>query len=178
MSQDEVEAGAEVRPRSVFVTVGTDHHPFDRLIGWMDEWVRGANAECFVQYGTSRAPSSSPGAPYLTHEETRRRIGEAGAVVCHGGPGTIMDSLSFGTKPVVVPRRREFGEHVDDHQVRFTQRLARDGYIAVARSSTELTDLIEEVWRSPINSAGGDEVPASVARFASLMEDLLRPRAR
>ena len=25
--------------RSVFVAVGTDHHPFDRLCGWSDAWV-------------------------------------------------------------------------------------------------------------------------------------------
>ena len=27
--------------RLVFVTVGTDYHPFDRLVDWIDRWVAG-----------------------------------------------------------------------------------------------------------------------------------------
>ena len=47
----------------VFVTVGTDHHPFDRLCGWADAWVAGARhpeVPWFVQSGTSQAPEAAP----------------------------------------------------------------------------------------------------------------------
>ncbi len=36
------------------VTVGTDHHPFDRLIGWVNDWLAGhpdLSAQFFVQSG-------------------------------------------------------------------------------------------------------------------------------
>ena len=32
----------------VFVTVGTDHHPFDRLIHWMDRWLELVGPERLV----------------------------------------------------------------------------------------------------------------------------------
>ena len=49
----------------VFVTVGTDHHPFDRLCGWADAWVaagRHPEVPWFVQSGTSAAPTHAPAA--------------------------------------------------------------------------------------------------------------------
>jgi UDP-N-acetylglucosamine transferase subunit ALG13 len=164
--------------RSVFVTVGTDHHPFDRLIRWIDEWLNGASADCFVQFGTSQAPSMCPGSAYLSHEETRQRIADADAIVCHGGPGTIIDCLSSGTMPIVVPRRHDDGEHVDDHQVRFTARLEESAYIKVAQTSVELGDLLEAALQgsadvlSPTNRAMLQE---SVDRFAALVAPLLPP---
>ena len=34
------------------------------------------------------------------------------AVVCHGGPGTIMLCVSLGKRPIVIPRMATRGEHV------------------------------------------------------------------
>jgi len=62
----------------VFVTVGTDHHPFDRLCAWADAWVSAARhpeIPWFVQSGTSRAPataSTSAGATRATAAATPR----------------------------------------------------------------------------------------------------------
>ncbi len=167
-------------PRSIFVTVGTDHHPFDRLIRWVDGSLNQVSADCFVQFGTSQSPSMCPGAAYLSHEETRERIAGADAIVCHGGPGTIIDCLRSGTMPIVVPRRHSEGEHVDDHQVRFTARLEESAYIKVAHSSTELAELLEAALQdrsdvlSPTNQATLQE---SVERFADLVAPLLPPEA-
>ena len=166
----------EDSPRSIFVTVGTDHHPFDRLIGWTDDALRRVSADCFVQFGTSQSPSMCPGAAYLTHEEISERIAGADAIVCHGGPGTIIDCLRSGTMPIVVPRRHSEGEHVDDHQVRFTARLEESAYIKVAHSSVELTELLETALQdrsdalSPTNKAMLQE---SIDRFAALVAPLL-----
>ncbi|HEV7862459.1 MAG TPA: hypothetical protein VGR20_07150, partial [Acidimicrobiia bacterium] len=52
----------------VFVTVGTDHHPFDRLCNWADAWVteaRHPEVPWFVQSGTSQPPARAPFADYI-----------------------------------------------------------------------------------------------------------------
>jgi UDP-N-acetylglucosamine transferase subunit ALG13 len=42
----------------VLVTVGTDHHRFDRLIGWVDRWAAAhPDAQVLVQHGTATAPA-------------------------------------------------------------------------------------------------------------------------
>lgn len=168
-----------VTHRSLFVTVGTDHHPFDRLIRWIDGWlIDGASVDCFVQFGTSQPPSACPGSPFLSHEETRRRIVEADAIVCHGGPGTIIDCLQAGTMPIVVPRMHREGEHVDDHQVRFTARLEESGYVKVARSSDALIQLLEAALHAPADAISPTDqatLEEAVERFAALVAPLLPP---
>ena len=41
----------------------------------------------------------------------------ASVVVVQGGPGSIQDARRTGAIPLVVPRRAEFDEVVDNHQV-------------------------------------------------------------
>jgi UDP-N-acetylglucosamine transferase subunit ALG13 len=164
----------------VFVTVGTDHHPFERLIGWVDAWQASAPADVstFVQYGTSARPSVADGAEYVEHDEMERRIAAANAIVCHGGPGTIIDCLRSGTKPIVVPRRHALGEHVDDHQVRFSRRLQAAGYVHVADDERELGRLLSAaVSGEPgfVAEETEDLVRASVDRFSEIAGGLLPP---
>ena len=46
----------------VLVVVGTDHHPFDRAVGWADEWAAShPDRRVLVQYGTSRRPTTAEG---------------------------------------------------------------------------------------------------------------------
>ena len=163
---------------NVFVTVGTDHHPFDRLIGWVDSWLANGSqrAQSFVQYGTSSPPMVAGGRDYVSHDEMDSLIANAGVIVCHGGPGTIIDCMRSGTKPIVVPRRHAFGEHVDDHQVRFARRLEAAGYIKVADDERELAMLLRTALDgSPdfVARETGDVVRDTVARFAELTGPLM-----
>jgi len=45
----------------VLVTVGTDHHPFDRLVGWIDRWAPPGRVRLVVQYGTAVPPRGLSG---------------------------------------------------------------------------------------------------------------------
>jgi UDP-N-acetylglucosamine transferase subunit ALG13 len=164
----------------VFVTVGTDFHPFDRLITWIDSWLMESHEErvhCFVQYGTSQPPRRPGSSPYVTHDEMARRIGEAKAVVCHGGPGTIIDCLRSGTKPIVVPRRQALGEHVDDHQLRFARRLASMGYIRLAETSDDFRRLISAAIDGSkefvLRDVEGERITDAVARFSETVQEQL-----
>ncbi len=85
----------------VFVTVGTDHHPFDRLIQWVDTWLeqRGdGEVDCVIQSGTSARPTRTESTDYLDAEAMAGLMDKANVVVCHGGPGTIMLASSRGTR--------------------------------------------------------------------------------
>src|SRR5437667_12384491 len=92
--------------RLVLVTVGTDHHPFDRLIQWVDRWLRSEAPEeirCVMQTGTSRPPKNAEWHDYVANEQLQGWMQQAAAVVSHGGPGTIMDCRRAGSIPIVVP---------------------------------------------------------------------------
>lgn len=169
----------------VFVTVGTDHHPFDRLCAWADAWVadgRHPEVPWFVQSGTSKAPAAAPYRDYIGYEEMCSSMSRAVAVVCHGGPATIMDARRLGRVPIVVPRNADLGEHVDNHQQRFARRMAELGEIHLAGSREEMFELVEKAIADPTAfavSSDGAEIAAAVAKFEQLVDGLFdKKRAR
>ncbi|GGK95214.1 hypothetical protein Ppa06_62790 [Planomonospora parontospora subsp. parontospora] len=168
--------------RLVFVSVGTDHHPFARLVEWADAWAadaRGRDVRCVVQYGRSPAPRVAEGHAYLGHDELTSLMARASVIVCHGGPTTIAESRRRGLLPVVVPRSPGLGEHVDDHQERFCARLSASGLIALARDEAGLRDRIDRALDDPEAfraEAATDSIAATVRRFGTLVDELLAAR--
>jgi len=165
-------------PRLVFVTVGTDHHPFDRLILAMERWFaehRNDPIDCLMQVGTSRRPSLGRWVDYVPYEEMKETLRKASAVVCHGGPATIMLARYYGHIPIVVPRRGDLREHVDDHQVIFSRHIAQEGAIRLAEEEAALHQALSAALRGELRIAqdhGGQTIEA-VDRFTELVNDLL-----
>jgi UDP-N-acetylglucosamine transferase subunit ALG13 len=121
----------------VAVLLGTDHHPFDRLIGFAEAALDWTTVDWFVQHGYSPRPARLPSKAMLAVEELDDLLARAAAVVTHGGPGLIMEARAAGHVPVVVPRDPALHEHVDGHQLRFAARIARDGLIHLATTREE-----------------------------------------
>lgn len=165
----------------VFVTVGTDHHRFDRVVQWVDGWLADGAAErveCVVQHGSSKAPERARGYSVLDHDELQKWLAEASVVVTHGGPTTITETRRRGRIPIVVPRSPELGEHVDDHQERFCTVVADKGILAAARTENELRALLERALAEPaaftVPTEGEDSVAAAVERFGRLVDELFQ----
>lgn len=163
----------------VLVTVGTDHHPFDRLIGWIDRWAAPSPVRLVVQYGTAVPPRSAEGTPFLTPDEFAALLASADAVVCSGGPGAIMEARAAGLRPVVVPRRSSLGEHVDDHQRSFADFMAARDLITLADDEPALGAALDAVARDRrahrIDRADG--AAAGVTRIGELIDGLVNGAA-
>ena len=169
----------------LLVTVGTDHHPFDRLVRWVDGWLgtpggRAAGLRCLMQTGTSAAPTGpARWQAYLEFEALQVAMRDAAAVVCHGGPGTILGARHMGAVPIVVPRQHRLGEHVDDHQVAFSRRLAAEGSVFLAEAEADLHGLLDRVaaepaaFRAPAEHRG---TATAVRAFERLVDDLVAGR--
>jgi len=174
--------GEGVAAPLVFVTVGTDHHPFDRLIRWVDSWLAGDGApaaRCFVQSGATPPPRMAEWKAFLGGGEMETMMGRATAVVCHGGPGTIMGCRRLGIVPIVVPRRHALGEHVDDHQGAFTRMLGTRGEIELADGEEQFRATLASALRDPqaFRRAGSSIDRATVAEhFEQLIEQLVEGR--
>jgi UDP-N-acetylglucosamine transferase subunit ALG13 len=136
----------------VFVTVGGDHHPFQRLLTWVEDWLAEGAAErvrCFVQYGPLTLPAGATGSAYLDHADLVAHMAEAHVVVSSGGPATLTEARKHGHVPITVPRRRALGEHVDDHQVAFTSRLGAAGHVVVAHTEEQFRSALETALDGP-----------------------------
>lgn len=108
--------------RTIGVLVGTDCHPFQRMIDWADEWA-GANPadRVIVQYGHSAPPRTASGRDFISPTELTALLETSDVVVIHGGPATLSEARKAGHLPLVFPRDPRHGEHVDDHQQRFSR---------------------------------------------------------
>jgi UDP-N-acetylglucosamine transferase subunit ALG13 len=169
-------------PALVFVTVGTDHHPFDRLMDWIDGWVSARAQDgirCVVQHGTSRPPRLAEHQAYVAYPDMEAFLEQASAVVCHGGPGSVMMCRWAGKRPIVVPRRRDLGEHVDDHQVVFARRIAAEHEIDLAEDEQTLARCLEQALAGEgalDPSAQEHRLAEAVARFELLVGRLTGSR--
>jgi len=147
---DTVAEGLRIGWPRIFVTVGTDHHPFDRVVRWADAWAaEHPQAEVVVQHGEAAAPQVASGHLTLPFAQMRRYMEAADVVITQGGPGGIMDSRAVGRLPIVVPRTVALGEHVDDHQVEFSRHMAAQGRIALALDEAEFRALISRAIEHP-----------------------------
>jgi UDP-N-acetylglucosamine transferase subunit ALG13 len=165
----------------VLAVVGTDHHPFDRMVGWMDAWAATHPAvRVVIQFGSSAAPVTAEGRDFLPVQELAGLLRSASAVVCHGGPGTIMGARDAGHVPIVIARDPSLGEHVDGHQQRFALRAAGSGQVRLASRAEELDELLELALSDADAmrvDGPGEGASAATASFGAMVDALVSDRS-
>jgi UDP-N-acetylglucosamine transferase subunit ALG13 len=125
----------------IFVTVGTHHQPFHRLLGALASLA--TLDELVVQHGNAPAPPEADVAvPYLSPSEIAGYVDRARAVVMHAGVGSFVVAWRVGHVPVMVPRLRRHGEHVDDHQSQLVRALEREHKIVAVWDVDQLADAV------------------------------------
>ncbi|MCP0888044.1 glycosyltransferase [Ligilactobacillus sp. WILCCON 0076] len=110
----------------IFVTVGTHEQQFNRLIREIDilREKRIIDEEVIVQSGYSTYKMKfCKQFDFLSYEEMKHYMALARIVITHGGPASFLMSLQLGKVPIVVPRQKKYGEHVNNHQFEFIQQL-------------------------------------------------------
>jgi UDP-N-acetylglucosamine transferase subunit ALG13 len=138
----------------IFVTVGTHQQPFDRLLGAL-----GPLAELddlVVQHGETSAPvEAAVAAPYLSTSEVAAYLEQARVAVMHAGVGSFVVASRIGHRPVVVPRLRRYGEHVDNHQAQLARALERQGKAIAVWDVAQLAQAVQGASRGPARTAAG-----------------------
>ena len=112
----------------IFVTVGTHEQPFNRLVKKVDDLVAHGNIKekVIIQTGFSTYNENHCEAhKMMSFDEMQQALKDARIVITHGGPSSFIEALQFGKVPIVVPRRQEYNEHVNDHQVDFTKLIEK-----------------------------------------------------
>lgn len=112
----------------IFVTVGTHEEQFNRLVEYMDK-LRGANIideDVIIQTGFSTyEPKNCRWQKLYPYHTMIEMVEKARIVITHGGPSSFFMPLQVGKIPIVVPRQKAFGEHVNNHQLDFARKVAQ-----------------------------------------------------
>ncbi|PKI90837.1 glycosyl transferase family 28 [Actinomycetales bacterium SN12] len=156
----------------VFVTVGTDHHPFARLIEWVDRWAEPrSEVDLVVQHGSSPKSKWGRNLELLGATDLRAEYDLADLVVGQVGPGTIFEANRAGHRPVVVPRDPAFGEVVDGHQYPFGTFMTAQARCWAETSEQDFIRRLDMLRRNPLAgrfdaATDGDSASGAVKRLA------------
>ena len=132
----------------IFVTVGNDYRNFDRLLKKMDEIAPLIPSEIVTQRGYSRyLPKNTKHFEFVSMNKAIEYIRSSQLVISHAGIGTIILCKEYGVPVIILPRRRRYGEHMNDHQLEIAQALEqrRDEPVRVLYEEDQLEEKILEI---------------------------------
>ncbi len=116
--------------RSAVVSLGTSkRYGFRRLVERLVD-VLPADVDVLWQVGSTDVSGLGiDGRPGVPNDELDDAIRNADLVVAHAGAGIAITALQCGQVPLLVPRRPELDEHVDDHQLQLAARFSSLGLV-------------------------------------------------
>ncbi len=130
----------------IFVTVGTDTHDFSRLVKQADELASIVDDQVVIQIGQSTyEPLNAKWFRFTDAETIENHYRTADVIVTHAGAGSIINALKNGKTPIVVPRLKSFGEHVNDHQLDLARTLSTHGKVVMLTDVSELQAAVERL---------------------------------
>lgn len=128
----------------VLVLVGTQKQDFSRLFREIENAASLKDEKIVAQSGHTKYKSNKIECiPFMNREELIKLIKKADFIICHGGVGTIFDSLYEKKKILAVPRLKKYGEHVNDHQIEVCSKLQDEGYILYFLDGENFDDKIK-----------------------------------
>ncbi|MDR7160112.1 glycosyltransferase [Arthrobacter sp. BE255] len=147
----------EDRPLRIFVSLGTiKPYRFDRIIDGLRPAISPMDQVVWQVGDTTRDDLPGEVFSHVDAEDFADHSSNADVVVTHAGVGTLMALLDAGKKPLVMARRAEHDEHVDDHQLQVTEKLDSLGLIS-SFSDTVSRDTLLELANSHIVSSDHNE---------------------
>lgn len=131
----------------IFLTVGTQF-PFDRLVQAVDNVFDNGfiDEDIFAQIGdSSYKPRNFESVNFLDNRLFNEWIQKASSIMGHAGMGTITMALDNDKPLLVMPRLKEYGEVVNDHQIAIARKFEQLGHVLVAYEKDELPNKIKEL---------------------------------
>lgn len=129
----------------IFVVVGTQEVPFQRLINYAEQL--STTHDIVIQYGYTPI-IAQPNVVYrqfYDKQQYQALVKGADIILCHGGAGTIFEMLKLHKNIIVVPREAQYQEHVDNHQLELAKKLSQEGYLFVARQYEEILTILDNI---------------------------------
>ena len=174
------EIGISGTEQMIFVTVGTHEQQFDRLVKEVDRLRKNGDIEeeviAQIGFGTYE-PVSCQWSRFYPYQKMCEYVDEARIVITHGGPSSFLAPLQRGKVPIVVPRQKQFGEHVNDHQVEFCRAIAeQQRNIIIMEDIGGLWDAVENYDSIVLglDMRESNNNTSFVKKFESTVEELMQ----
>lgn len=161
----------------IFVTVGNATQGFSRLLKGVEKLGKNGyfgDEKLLIQTGSnsSIALDRADQIDFLPLDKFQDALCDARVVISHGGAGTLLQILQLGRVPVVMPRMKKFGEHVDDHQLELVQALALKKRVIPVFQADDLPPAISQVGHGGEQSSVSNTEPV-LSLFSRVIEELI-----
>ena len=162
--------GPKSARKNFFIALGTHPQQFNRLLREIDRLFAGKKipGAAFAQTGHSDyGPKNFEWQKFMGLAEFEKKARWADIVITHAGEGNVGICKNLGRKMIVVPRRREFGEHTNDHQLELAQVVQDKRLGLVAWNLSELEERLLQIERF---------VPAKIPRgkISMMLDDYVK----
>ena len=135
----------------IFVTLGNHFQSFDRLLREVDELAPRIPQEIIIQRGYSvYRPQNTKYFDFVPIDTAIEYMKMSELVISHAGFGTIILCKKYGIPIIIVPRRKKFGEHMNDHQMEIAKALEerKEDNIHVVYEESQLEEKLGEVLKN------------------------------
>lgn len=131
----------------IFVTVGMHTLGFPRLVQAMDELAAALDEDVVIQVGaTPETPRHARNFQFGTQAEMDHWCATARVIVSQAGAGSILTAQKARVPLILVPRLKQYGEVIDDHQLELARILQRTGCALLVENVKELAQTLERAW--------------------------------
>lgn len=132
----------------ILVMLGTQNNSFHRLLEEVDRLIEigRINEDVIVQAGYTKYESDNMKIiDFVSDNEIEKIEQQADLIITHGGVGSIIGSIEKGKKVIAVPRLKQYGEHVNDHQLDIVESFDQLGYIIGIEDVSQLGEALQRV---------------------------------
>lgn len=127
----------------ILVTLGTQKQQFTRLLDYIEN--SKLKDEIIVQAGHTKYESKKMKIfDFIDYDKMDEYVEKADLIITHGGTGSIIGPLKKGKCVIACARKKEYKEHVDDHQEQIVDIFAEEGYILKLDENIPLDELVEK----------------------------------
>lgn len=138
----------------IFVTVGSAHQPFTRLLEAMDSLAPRLGEPVVMQTGFSGFRGrNTECVGYVSFGRAHRYLRESTLVVGQASTGAVLMSRQYGKPLILVPRDAARNEILDDHQFQTARSL--EGRSRMIEVVYEVGDLEAAIRRAEAKALGG-----------------------
>ena len=166
----------------IFVSLGTQDKPFNRIIDYIlklkEEIKELEDIEIVFQIGQTKLSEEEKSKieklnektnekkvsekinkeeknitvfNMLKPEEMKKYIINSSIVITHAGVGTIMECIEHNKDIIVLPRKEENGEHVNNHQEEIAFEMQKNGLLYKVDTYEKMQEIVIELIKNSNN---------------------------
>jgi UDP-N-acetylglucosamine transferase subunit ALG13 len=157
----------------IFISVGTANKGFDRLLKECDRIASRSTITFYAQTGSSTyIPKHIEHKQWLSRDEMVQYYHTASGFIVHGGFGTISEIIRLNKPIIVVPRKFEDGEAVNN-QADLAVKLSELMFVKCIDDLRELEEILINLQRYKFRSYNLTTIiPKILDEYLSTISDL------